>query len=99
MYNGSIKQVEYSRNEVTHDAKTCKAVRKVQQIEVKPGFSESSELLFKKKGHQSPGHVDANLIIKFKQAAHADYRRVGHDLVFTKKISLLEAFECVPCNF
>ena len=98
-YNGSIKQVEYERKEVQHDAKTIRIVSKVQQVEVKPGFSESSELLFKKKGHQSPGHVDANLVIKFKQVEHADYRRVGHDLILTKRITLLEAFECAPCRF
>lgn len=98
-YNGSIKQVAYERNEVQHDAKTTKCERKVQQVEVKPGFSESSELVFKKEGHQSAGHINADLIIKFKQVDNCDYRRVGHDLILTKKISLLDAFECPPCRF
>ena len=98
-YNGSIKQVDYSRNEVQYDAKSVQLVRKVQQVEVKPGFSEKSELVFKSSGNQAPGHVNANLVIKFKQADHADYRRVGHDLILTQKISLQEAFECGPCRF
>ena len=50
-YNGSIKQINYEREIVQHDAKTKKMEPCVQQIEVKPGFSESSELIFKKKGH------------------------------------------------
>lgn len=50
-YNGSIKQIHYEREIVQHDAKTKKMEPCIQQIEVKPGFSESSELVFKKKGH------------------------------------------------
>ena len=65
-YNGSIKQVEFSRKVVQHDARTCVSESQVQQIEVKPGYSESTELVFKKMGNQSPGHVNANLVIKFK---------------------------------
>ena len=98
-YNGSIKQVDYSRNEVQHDAKSIKAEREVQQVEVKPGFSDKTELVFKGNGNQAPGHVNANLVIKFKQADHADYRRIGHDLILTQKISLQQAFECGPCRF
>ena len=98
-FNGSIKQVEYERKVVKHDAKTLEVERKVQQIEVKPGFSESSELIYRKDGNQAPGHVNSDLIVKFKQCEHPEYRRVGHDLIFTKKITLQEAFECIPCSF
>ena len=99
LYNGSIKQVEYSRNVVQHDAKSIKAESNCQQVEIKPGFSSSSELVFKKLGHQSPGHVAANLIVKIKELEHADYRRKGHDLILKHKVSLLDAFECKPCSF
>ena len=62
-------------------------------------MSDKSELIFKTQGNQAPGHVNANLVIKFKQAEHADYRRVGHDLILTQKISLQEVFEAGPCRF
>ena len=51
LYNGSIKYANYDRNIVQHDAKTTRAERQRQQVEVKPGFSESTELVFKKLGH------------------------------------------------
>jgi len=57
-------------------------------VEVKPGFSESSELVFKKMGHQAPGHIDADLIIKFSEDKNEIYRRKGHDLILTHKITL-----------
>jgi DnaJ-class molecular chaperone len=98
-YNGSIKQVEYMREVVQHDAKTKRLESCVQQIEVKPGFSESSELVFKKMGHQAAGHIHADLIVKFTQVDHACYRRVGHDLILTHKMSLQAAFEGTPCSF
>ncbi len=98
-YNGSIKQVEYQRNIVQHDAKTVVAEATTQQVEIKPGFSESTELVFVKKGHQSPNCVASNLIVKFKQNAHESYRRVGHNLILTKKVSLLDAFQCMPVSF
>ena len=98
-YNGSIKQVEYKRKVVQHDAKTCQLESQVQQVEVKPGFSESTELVFKKMGNQAPGHINANLVIKFKQLAHDCYRRQGHNLILKQRITLQQAFECVPCAF
>ena len=49
-----------------HDAKTCLSETAVQQVEVKPGYNESTELVFRKQGNQAPGHVNANLVIKFR---------------------------------
>ena len=50
-------------------------------------------------GDQSPGHVAANLIIKFKALPHDSYKRQGHNLIYKTKISLLDAFENRPCTF
>ena len=64
-YNGCIKQVDYSRKVVQHDAKSMVCERSTQQVEIKPGFSESTELVFRKLGNQTPGHIHADLVIKF----------------------------------
>lgn len=74
-------------------------VQCTKQIEIRPGFSESTELVFKGEGNQAAGHVNANLIIKLKEVSTGDYRRKGHDLILKQKITLLEAFECKPCTF
>ena len=99
LYTGSIKEFVYERQIVEHDAKSLKTERRTFQVEVKPGFSESTELVFKKLGNQSPNHVSSSLIVKFRQLDHADFRRSGHDLILKKRITLLQAFECVPCTF
>lgn len=50
-YNGAVKQFEFSRNIVQHDAKSIKPKTESMEVEVKPGFSESTELVFKKMGN------------------------------------------------
>lgn len=50
-YSGSMKQANFSRKVVDHDAKSLRSVPCCQQVEVKPGFSESTELVFKKMGN------------------------------------------------
>ena len=96
LYNGSMKQVEYERSIVKHDAKTVLMQRCIEQIEVKPGFSNESVLCFKGKGHEQAGHSPADLVVKFKQLDHAAYKRIGDDLVLTKKVSLEDAIEMKP---
>ena len=71
----------------------------MQQVEVKPGFSESSELIFKGQGHQAPNQDFSDLVIKFKQVESDCYQRLGHNLVLTHKISLLDVFQKTPCAF
>ena len=94
-----MKSVEYERNVVYHDAKTLKTERKVHQVEVKPGFSESTVLSFKALGHEQAGHPAADLIIKVKQIDHPEYKRIGDDLLLTKKICLTQAIEMKPITF
>lgn len=50
-YSGSMKQANFSRKVVDHDAKSLRSVPCCQQVEVKPGYSESTELVFKKMGN------------------------------------------------
>ena len=99
LYNGSFKQVEYERSLVYHDAKTLKSERKVHQIEVKPGFTEDTVLSYKGLGNEQAGHPAANLIVKFKQQEHPEYKRCGNDLILTKKVTLTQAIEMKPITF
>ena len=98
-YQGTIKEVSFNKNIVQHDAKSTISEPQAQMIEIKPGMSGDTELVFKKRGHQSPGHVDADLIVKFKEIPHDCYRRKGHDLILTQRLTLQQAFENVPCAF
>ena len=99
LYNGCTKQVAYERLVVKFDAKTLNKQRCVQQITIQPGFSETSVVTFKGMGNEQAGQAPANLKIGIKQLDHCDYRRVGDDLILTKKITLTQAIEAKPVSF
>ena len=79
---------------VSTDAKETKAER--FEVTVLPGFSESTELRFKEKGHESFGAKNSDLVVKFKQIPLDGFTRSGNDLVYTQTVSLVEALECKP---
>jgi len=58
-------------------------------IEVKPGYSESTVLNFPTKGNEAHAHKPSQLLIKFKQVAHEQFRRNGNDLIYTHPITLV----------
>ena len=98
LYNGCFKQVEYQRDVVKFDAKTLNKQRCVQQIEIKPGFSADTVVTYKGQGNEQAGHPPADLKIGVTQLDHADYRRVGDDLILTKRITLTQAIEMNPIS-
>jgi DnaJ-class molecular chaperone len=82
-YNGCVKHIEFEREVAQHDGKTTKTVREEKTIEVKPGFSDTTEISFQGKGNERFAYKPSNLVIKFKQTVHANYRRNGDDLIYT----------------
>jgi DnaJ-class molecular chaperone len=98
-YNGCVKHVEFDREVAQHDGKTTKTILEERTIEVKPGFSEATEISFPGKGNEMFGYPPSNLVVKFKQTAHTNYRRKDNDLVYTQKITLEEALLSSPISF
>lgn len=95
-YVGSMKKVEYTSSEVQHDARTIKQVPRMLNVQVHPGFSEKTVLTYKNKGNEVIGKDSTNLIVKFKQIANPDWRRVGDDLILTHKVSLASSMNMEP---
>jgi len=50
MFKGTIKKVEYEWKLLTEDISKTKTEHKEWEIEVKPGYSEETELRFEKEG-------------------------------------------------
>ena len=95
-YNGAIKEVSYARRKMlaATEASTTQAER--FNIEVLPGFDESTELKFAGRGHESFGANNSDLIVKFKQTPKDGYLRKGDNIIFTQTVTLVEALECKP---
>lgn len=95
-YQGSLKSVGYSIDQVKHDGRTTVKVSKEKTVQVDAGFSEQTQLTFKGQGNQCPNQQPSNLVVKFVQKEHSQYRRAGDDLIYTVKIDFVEALQLKP---
>ena len=86
-YNGSIRTIEFERHEVDHNPKVSHCYKRQKQVEVKPGFSEKTVLVFKGEGNQAYEQCTTNLVIRFRQARDERCERVGNDLILTKDVT------------
>ena len=83
-----MKKAEYQRNILLHDGRTTRTQKEEITVEVKPGSSENTELVYASKGNETQGHKPSMLIIKIAEIPHESYRRKGDDLIYTYPISL-----------
>lgn len=90
LYSGSIRKMKISRNLVDHSGKTV-PVEEILTIEVKPGWKKGTKITFPEKGNEQPNVVAADLVFVIDERPHDVFKRDGNDLIFTQKISLVEA--------
>lgn len=60
-------------------------------IEIKPGWKKGTKITFPEKGNEQRGIVPSDLIFIIDEKPHLVFKRDGNDLIFTQKISLVEA--------
>ncbi|CDW91696.1 UNKNOWN [Stylonychia lemnae] len=97
-YNGCLKKVDFDREVLSHDGRTTRPQKEEMNIEVKPGFSESTVLEFPSKGNEAHAHRPSKLVIRFRQTPHDYYHREGDDLIYTQRISLENALLSEPVS-
>lgn len=99
MYCGSVRKVDFCRQEIHHAPKTSQAFQRQKQIEIKPGFSEETVLTFKGEGNAAYNQPTSDLVIRFHQIKHPSIKRSGNDLVMTVPVSLQNAIAQTPVTF
>lgn len=61
-------------------------------IDVKPGWKKGTKITFPEKGNEQPGVIPADIVFIIDEKPHPLFKRPdGNDLIFTQKISLVEA--------
>ena len=70
--------------------------RETLRIEIKPGYSTATRLVFPGKGHEADGAFPSDLIITLKEVTCDNFRREGDDLVYVHKVTLIDALEPKP---
>lgn len=98
LYIGCKKDLEYKRIVLAKDGQSTMNKFERKTIEVKPGYSESTEIRFPEEGNCAPGLKNSDLVVKIKQIPHKKFQRKDNDLIYKAKISLVDALCSKPIN-
>ncbi|KAC9839125.1 hypothetical protein R6Q59_006763 [Mikania micrantha] len=90
LYKGSKRKMQISRI-VLDDSGKPGSLDEILTIHIKPGWKKGTKITFPEKGNQEPGAAPGDLIFVVDEKPHDTFKRDGNDLVFTKRITLLEA--------
>lgn len=63
----------------------------VVEINVVPGWKPGTKIRFPREGGELPTGESQDLVFVVEEKPHPRFRRDGNDLIFTKKLSLVEA--------
>ncbi|PKA66914.1 DnaJ protein like ANJ1 [Apostasia shenzhenica] len=66
-------------------------VEEILTIDIKPGWKKGTKITFPEKGSFQRNMLPADLVFIIDERRHGVFKREGNDLIFTQKISLLEA--------
>ncbi|KAJ0634393.1 putative DnaJ domain, Chaperone J-domain superfamily [Helianthus annuus] len=90
LYRGSKRKMQISRIVLDDNGKPG-TLEEILTIHIKPGWKKGTKITFPEKGNQEPGAAAGDLIFVIDEKPHDTFKRDGNDLVFTKRITLLEA--------
>ncbi|XP_071736472.1 uncharacterized protein [Rutidosis leptorrhynchoides] len=90
LYKGSKRKMQISRI-ILDDSGKPGTLEEILPIHIKPGWKKGTKITFPEKGNQEPGLAPGDLIFVVDEKPHSTFKRDGNDLVFTKRITLLDA--------
>nr|CAB3463785.1 unnamed protein product [Digitaria exilis] len=90
LYKGATKKMKISRDVLDAAGKPT-SVEEILTIDIKPGWKKGTKITFPEKGNETRNIVPADLVFIIEERAHPKFKRDGNDLVYTHKISLVEA--------
>lgn len=90
---GCTKKMKITRR-VTHPNGQMTQEDKILAINVKPGWKSGTKITFNQEGDQSPNALPADVIFIIKDKPHQHFKRDGHDIKYTSKLTLKEALSC-----
>ncbi|XP_048319976.2 uncharacterized protein LOC107405428 [Ziziphus jujuba] len=90
LYKGTTKKMKISRDVIDASGRPT-TLEEILTIEIKPGWKKGTKITFPEKGNEQRGVIPADLIFIVDEKPHGVFKRDGNDLVFTQKISLMEA--------
>ncbi|KAG1371572.1 dnaJ-like subfamily B member 13 [Cocos nucifera] len=90
LYKGTTKKMKISRDVVDSNGRPS-TVEEILTIDIKPGWKKGTKVTFPEKGNELRNLIPADLVFIIDERPHGVFKREGNDLIFTEKISLVEA--------
>ncbi|XP_037544011.1 dnaJ homolog subfamily B member 13 [Nematolebias whitei] len=88
LFHGCTKKIKISRRVMDEDGHTSSIKDKILTIEVKPGWTEGTRIIFSKEGDQGPNCIPADIVLIVRQKSHPLFMRQHNDLIYKTSISL-----------
>lgn len=90
LHKGATKKMKISRDVLDSSGKPT-SVEEILTIDIKPGWKKGTKITFPEKGNETRNVIPSDLVFIIEERAHPKFKRDGNDLVYTHKISLVEA--------
>ncbi|XP_008425786.1 dnaJ homolog subfamily B member 13 [Poecilia reticulata] len=88
LFHGCIKKIKISRRVMNEDGETSSIKDKILTIEVKPGWTEGTRIVFTKEGDQGPNCIPSDIVFIVREKPHHLFTRQLSDLIYKARISL-----------
>ncbi|XP_073290180.1 uncharacterized protein [Primulina huaijiensis] len=90
LYKGTSKKMKISRDVADASGRPA-TMEEILTIEIRPGWKKGTKITFPEKGNEQRGVIPSDLVFIIDEKPHSMFKRDGNDLIFTQKISLVEA--------
>jgi DnaJ-class molecular chaperone len=91
LYTGAVKKQKVIRQRIADDGKGTVSEEKILTVEISAGWKAGTKLTFPSQGDHSLTLAPGDVVFTVKEKPHPRFKRDKNDLIFTAKISLLEA--------
>ncbi|KAM8834455.1 dnaJ homolog subfamily B member 13-like [Synchiropus picturatus] len=91
LFHGRKKKINISRKVMNEDSGTSCIKDKILTINVEPGWTDGTRVVFSKEGDQGPYKIPADIIFIIREKSHPQFTREGNDLIYKSSISLEKA--------
>ncbi|KAF0923071.1 hypothetical protein E2562_003301 [Oryza meyeriana var. granulata] len=90
LYKGATKKLKISRDVLDATGKPTN-LEEILTIDIKPGWKKGMTAKFPERGNVKPNTKPADLVFIIEERSHPRFKRREDDLIYTHKISLMEA--------
>ena len=93
LFNGCSKTLTYDKKVLTNDGKNAEFVKETRTINIVPGESHKTPLVFPGQGNSEPGYKQSPLVFNIVEVPEKNFKREGDNLIYTATVSLMEALD------